>query len=225
MAIAYWNIVLKDRFKFLDLWVKFLTVSSLCIALSCSRSYWTHFAGKSQKINSKRHMEFAARLCPAHRWQNVELRCWRCLVSRDFCLRTSKQASRLNCLHKVLHLEQDSVLKMNLNLKVAEKLFNLPNYLLPTGLFSLTILSNGVWPSSSSSNSHPWVRVNLFSNITTSKVKATCMDKRSSGRLSSSLNEPLGNSLRNLYFYYFAALQLQEIKQWSFQSLTFVVKD
>lgn len=28
MAIAYWNIVLKDRFKFLDLWCKFLTVSS-----------------------------------------------------------------------------------------------------------------------------------------------------------------------------------------------------
>lgn len=26
MAIAYWNIVLKDRFKFLDLWCKFLTV-------------------------------------------------------------------------------------------------------------------------------------------------------------------------------------------------------
>ncbi|KAL7019008.1 hypothetical protein ACKWTF_010983 [Chironomus riparius] len=25
MAIAYWNIVLKDRFKFLDLWCKFLT--------------------------------------------------------------------------------------------------------------------------------------------------------------------------------------------------------
>lgn len=28
MAIAYWNIVLKDRFKFLDLWCRFLTVSS-----------------------------------------------------------------------------------------------------------------------------------------------------------------------------------------------------
>lgn len=32
MAIAYWNIVLKDRFKFLDLWVKFLTVSCWSIA-------------------------------------------------------------------------------------------------------------------------------------------------------------------------------------------------
>lgn len=29
MAIAYWNIVLKDRFKFLDLWCKFLTVSCI----------------------------------------------------------------------------------------------------------------------------------------------------------------------------------------------------
>lgn len=27
MAIAYWNIVLKDRFKFLELWCQFLTVS------------------------------------------------------------------------------------------------------------------------------------------------------------------------------------------------------
>lgn len=27
MAIAYWNIVLKDRFKFLELWCKFLVVS------------------------------------------------------------------------------------------------------------------------------------------------------------------------------------------------------
>lgn len=26
MAVAYWNIVLKDRFKFLDLWCKFLVV-------------------------------------------------------------------------------------------------------------------------------------------------------------------------------------------------------
>lgn len=29
MAIAYWNIVLQGRFKFLDLWCKFLTVSIL----------------------------------------------------------------------------------------------------------------------------------------------------------------------------------------------------
>ena len=27
MAIAYWNIVFKGRFKFLDLWVQFLTVN------------------------------------------------------------------------------------------------------------------------------------------------------------------------------------------------------
>lgn len=39
MAIAYWNIVLKDRFKFLDLWVKFLTVSTVCIGMSCSLSH------------------------------------------------------------------------------------------------------------------------------------------------------------------------------------------
>ena len=28
MAIAYWNIVLHDRFKFLDLWSRYLVVSS-----------------------------------------------------------------------------------------------------------------------------------------------------------------------------------------------------
>ena len=27
MAIAYWNIVLKDRFRFLDIWCQFLQVS------------------------------------------------------------------------------------------------------------------------------------------------------------------------------------------------------
>ena len=30
MAIAYWNIVLHDRFKFLDLWSRYLVVSVCC---------------------------------------------------------------------------------------------------------------------------------------------------------------------------------------------------
>ena len=30
MAIAYWNIVLHDRFKFLDLWSRYLVVSVHC---------------------------------------------------------------------------------------------------------------------------------------------------------------------------------------------------
>ena len=41
MAIAYWNIVLHDKFKFLDLWSRYLVVSvhsvigiTLCIACS-----------------------------------------------------------------------------------------------------------------------------------------------------------------------------------------------
>ena len=29
MALAYWNIVLRDRFKFLDLWCQFLQVQVL----------------------------------------------------------------------------------------------------------------------------------------------------------------------------------------------------
>ena len=34
VAIAYWNIVFKGRFKFLDLWVQFLTVSDLFLCFS-----------------------------------------------------------------------------------------------------------------------------------------------------------------------------------------------
>jgi len=30
MAIAYWNIVLHDKFKFLDLWSRYLVVSVYC---------------------------------------------------------------------------------------------------------------------------------------------------------------------------------------------------
>lgn len=43
MAIAYWNIVLKDRFKFLDLWCKFLQVSFVRCSLVVSeyRNYTT----------------------------------------------------------------------------------------------------------------------------------------------------------------------------------------
>lgn len=33
MAVAYWNLVLTDRFKFLDLWNKFLLVSFLRLDL------------------------------------------------------------------------------------------------------------------------------------------------------------------------------------------------
>lgn len=39
MAIAYWNIVLKDRFKFLDLWCKFLVVSILCGRLNRFKTF------------------------------------------------------------------------------------------------------------------------------------------------------------------------------------------
>ena len=34
MAIAYWNIVLRGRFKFLDIWCQFLTVSKICDTIS-----------------------------------------------------------------------------------------------------------------------------------------------------------------------------------------------
>lgn len=35
MAIAYWNLVLSGRFKFLDLWNKFLLVSRSVYVGSC----------------------------------------------------------------------------------------------------------------------------------------------------------------------------------------------
>ena len=37
MAIAYWNIVLKGRFKFLELWCKFLQVSLAQLICSANR--------------------------------------------------------------------------------------------------------------------------------------------------------------------------------------------
>lgn len=62
MAIAYWNLVLAGRFKFLDLWNKFLVVSlivtlkinanimaSCCVVSTLSS---TSLAGAPQKINS-----------------------------------------------------------------------------------------------------------------------------------------------------------------------------
>jgi len=76
MAIAYWNIVLKDRFKFLDLWCKFLTVSHLIHSNDCEMMLLisrTLFLGKPQALHPERHLEFAARLCPTHRRQYVKL--------------------------------------------------------------------------------------------------------------------------------------------------------
>lgn len=43
MAIAYWNIVLKDRFKFLDMWCKFLMVSSIINYLNEGKVYFFIF--------------------------------------------------------------------------------------------------------------------------------------------------------------------------------------
>lgn len=42
MALAYWNIVLKDRFRFIDLWCKFLTVGIQCL---CCAFKPRHLAG------------------------------------------------------------------------------------------------------------------------------------------------------------------------------------
>lgn len=39
MAIAYWNIVLRGRFKFLDAWCKFLTVCITCISNITPHNY------------------------------------------------------------------------------------------------------------------------------------------------------------------------------------------
>lgn len=61
MAIAYWNLVLAGRFKFLDLWNKFLVVSLIVILTITLKMkillllivlHLTSFAGAPQKINS-----------------------------------------------------------------------------------------------------------------------------------------------------------------------------
>lgn len=68
MAIAYWNIVLDDKFKFLQLWCQFLQVSKfeilpLNLFLASYFKIINCILGTSQKINSKRHMELTIRLC------------------------------------------------------------------------------------------------------------------------------------------------------------------
>ena len=40
MAMAYWNIVLKGRFRFLDVWNRFLKVSSKAISQSVKQKAW-----------------------------------------------------------------------------------------------------------------------------------------------------------------------------------------
>lgn len=83
MAIAYWNIVLKDRFKFLDLWCKFLTVNAAQILHDTNELKLDCLLGKPQTIHPEGHVEFTARLRTAHRRQNVELRRGRSLVSES----------------------------------------------------------------------------------------------------------------------------------------------
>jgi hypothetical protein len=59
MAIAYWNIVLKDRFKFLDLWCRFLTVSLRVLVTFCG-SKGVFFTGKSQAKHPEGYVELTA---------------------------------------------------------------------------------------------------------------------------------------------------------------------
>lgn len=57
MAIAYWNIVLKGKFKFLDMWCTFLKVRG---AVRVARILLSFFAGEPSKIHSERHVEPSA---------------------------------------------------------------------------------------------------------------------------------------------------------------------
>jgi hypothetical protein len=54
MAIEYWNIVLHDKFKFLDLWTRYLNVSYevFCITLNYAFSLCHHFIIVSQQVCS-----------------------------------------------------------------------------------------------------------------------------------------------------------------------------
>lgn len=62
-AIAYWKMILADRFKHLDLWIQFLTVTEQHLILLL-QPFWylivflfRYFKGESQKKYTERHME------------------------------------------------------------------------------------------------------------------------------------------------------------------------
>lgn len=75
MAIAYWRIVLAGRFKFLEDWCRFLTVSPLFFTFLVKNiSKIQKIAGKPQTINSKRHLEPTIGLCAPHRRSHDKLR-------------------------------------------------------------------------------------------------------------------------------------------------------
>ena len=60
MAIAYWNLVLAGRFKFLDLWCEYLRVSAHIVHLSLSALYPSPSLPPSEALQtsySQRHME------------------------------------------------------------------------------------------------------------------------------------------------------------------------
>ena len=52
MALAYWNIVLKGKFRFLEVWTKFLKVILLKISKIQKMHKIDSFQGKPQTIHS-----------------------------------------------------------------------------------------------------------------------------------------------------------------------------
>ena len=62
-AIAYWKMILADRFKHLDLWIQFLTVTEQHLILLLQPFLYLivflfrYFKGESQKKYTERHME------------------------------------------------------------------------------------------------------------------------------------------------------------------------
>lgn len=69
MAIAYWNIILRGRFKFLDLWCSFLQVCDnfkTYFGYLCKPNFYVLYQGALQAFHTKRYMELASRFCTAH---------------------------------------------------------------------------------------------------------------------------------------------------------------
>ena len=93
MALAYWDIVLKDRFRFLGHWCKFLKVSTYLTLTEYNFEPFVQLKGEPQAVNTEGHMESAPRLRGDGRRSDVQLRRERCVARAHRRLRGVRETA------------------------------------------------------------------------------------------------------------------------------------